>query len=72
MDTATLAYRPAERDVLGAGRDLRVDVGEHHLRLHDAELSVVDRHDRTMAAQVPAAAAGFGVADDFRRPPSGI
>ena len=46
-----------------AGGDLRVDVGEHDVRLHDAELAVVDRHDRTVAAQVPAAAAGFRVAD---------
>ena len=41
-----------------------VDVGEHDVRLHDAELPVVDRHDRTMAAQMPAAAARLGVADD--------
>ena len=39
------------------------DVGEHDVGLHDAELPLVDRHDRTVPAQVPAAAAGFGVAD---------
>ncbi len=54
----------AERDVRGAGGDLRGDVGEHDVRLHDAELPVVDRHDRTMPAQMPAAAARFGVADE--------
>ena len=43
------------------GRDLRVDVGEHDVRLHDAELAVVDRHDRAMPAQMLAAAARFGV-----------
>jgi hypothetical protein len=49
--------------------DLRVDVGEHHVRLHDPELAVVDRHDRTMAAPVPAAAAGFRIA---HQPPAAV
>ena len=52
-----------------AGRDLRGDVGEHDLRLHDAELPVVDRHDRTVPAQMPAAAARLGVAD---QPPRAV
>ena len=56
----------AERDVLGAGRDLRVDVGEHDVRRHDAELAAVDRHHRTMPAQMLAPAARFGGADGFR------
>ncbi len=45
------------------------DVGEHDVRLHDAELAVVDGDDRTVAAQVLAAAAGLGVAD---QPPLAI
>ncbi len=52
----------AKGDVARAGRDLRVDIREHDLLLNDAELPVVDRDDRAVAAQVPAAAARFGVA----------
>jgi len=59
-----------EGDVLGAGGHLRRHVGEHDLGLDDAELSLVDRHDRTMpAGDDGQAAAGFGVADDSRSPP---
>ncbi len=47
-----------------ARRDLGGNIGEHDLGLHDTELSVVDRHDRTVPAEMTAAAAGFGVADD--------
>ena len=57
----------AEGDVPRAGGDLRGDVGQHDVGLHDAELPLVDRHDRTMPAQVPAAAAGLGVADRSAR-----
>src|SRR4051812_20422805 len=53
--------RIAKGDVLRAGADLRGDVGQYHLGLDDAELSVVDRNDWAMATPMPAAAARFGV-----------
>src|SRR5262245_5401265 len=53
--------RIAKRDVLSARRHLGVDVGQHDIRLDDAELTVVDRHDRTMAAEMTASAAGLRV-----------
>jgi hypothetical protein len=53
----------AEADVLGAGRDLLADVGQHDVALHDPELAAVDRHDRAVPAQMLAAAGGLGVAD---------
>ena len=54
----------AEGDVLRAGLDLGADVGQHHLDRHDAELPVVDRHNRTVPAAMLAAAGGLGGADD--------
>ena len=54
----------AEREVLRARRDLGGNIGEHDLGLHDTELSVVNRHDRTVPAEMTTPAAGFGVADD--------
>ena len=54
--------RVAERDVPGARRDLRANVGHDDVDRDDAESAVVDRHDRTVAAPVLAAAAGLGVA----------
>ena len=59
--------RIAERDVAGACRDLTRDVGEDDLGLHHAELAVVDRDDRTVAAQMTAAAARLGVTDQRAR-----
>ena len=56
--------RIAERDVLGAGTDLRSDVGHYDVDRDHAEPAVVHRHDRTVAAAMLAAAAGFRVADD--------
>ena len=56
----------AERDVLGASPDLRVDVGEDDVSRHDAKLAAVDRHDGAVPAQVLAAPACFGGADGFR------
>src|SRR5437868_2176190 len=58
-----------ESNVRSTSRDLRGDVGKDHVALYDAELPVVNRHDRAMAAQVPAAAARFGVAD---KPPIAV
>ena len=56
--------RVPEGDMLGAGLDLLGDVGEHDVPLHDPEPAVVDRDDRAVAAAVPAAAAGLGVAGE--------
>ena len=58
----------AERDVPRAAGDLRRDVGEDDARRDDAELPVVNRHDRAMAAQMFAAAARFGVPHRTCRP----
>ena len=59
--------RVAEGDVLDALRHLRRDVGDDDVGWHDAELPVVDGHDRAVAAAVLAAAAGLGVAGDAPR-----
>ena len=45
---------------------LAANVLEHHVARHDAKDAVIDRHNRTMAAEMLAAAAGFGVARDAR------
>ena len=55
--------RIAEGDVAGAGGHLARNVGQHDVGLHDAELPCVHRHDGTVPAQMPAASARFGVAD---------
>ena len=49
----------AERNVLRAGGHLAANVFQYNFARHDAENSVVHRHDRAMAAQMLAAAAGF-------------
>src|SRR5215510_11642322 len=59
--------RIAERDVLSAGRYLRRYVREDDVGLHDAELAVVDRNDRTVPAEVPAAAACLRVSHSSPR-----
>ena len=61
--------RITKGDVPRAGGDLRGDIREHHLRLHHAKLPLVDRDDRTVAAEMPAAAAGFRVARDHTLAP---
>ena len=53
----------AESDVGGAGGHLAADVLEHDIRLHDAEEAAVDGDHGAVAAEVLAAAGGFGVAD---------
>ena len=55
--------RIAERDVPRAGGDLPPHVFQHDVALNHAKAPAVDRHDRTMPAQVFAAAACFRVAD---------
>jgi hypothetical protein len=52
----------AKRDMLRARRHLAANILQHDVALHDAELPLVDRHNRTMPAQVLAAAAGFRIA----------
>lgn len=54
----------AEGDVGGSGGGLVVDVGEDGVFTDDAEGSVVDGDDRAVAAEVLAAAGGFGVAGE--------
>ena len=61
----------AEGDVLGAGGHLLIDVREHDVGRDDAELAVVDRHDRAMPAAMLAAAGRIG-RPATRREPSGI
>jgi hypothetical protein len=51
----------AESDVLCTRIDLGGHVGEHHVGLHDPELSVVDGDDRTVPAKVAAPSRRFGV-----------
>ena len=56
----------AEGDVPGAGFDLAADVLHHDVALDDAEGPLVNGDDGAMAAEMFAAAAGFGVAGDAR------
>ena len=53
----------AKRDVLRARLDLRRDIGQHDLRLDDAELSFVNRHDGTVPAEMPAPSARLCIPD---------
>ena len=69
MTGAIEEVRIPERDVLCARADLLPDVLEHDVPLDDAERPAVDGDDRAMAAQVPAAPAGLGVADGSRGSP---
>jgi len=59
--------RIAEGDVPRARCHLVRDVGEDDSLLHDAELAVVDRHNRTVPAQMTAAAARLGVPGERAR-----
>ena len=52
---------------VGALLHLRADVGQHDVDRHDAELAVVDRHDRTVPAAMLASARRIGGADDLAR-----
>ena len=53
----------AKRHVRRAGLDLLAHVRDHHVDGDDAELPAVDRHDRTMPAQMLAAARRLRVPD---------
>ena len=55
--------RIAERDVCRARRHLPPYVLQNDIALHDAERAPVNRNHRAMAAEVPAAARGLGIAD---------
>ena len=54
----------AKGDVFGAGTDLPADIFEHHFARNDAENPIVDGNNRTVAAEMLAAAAGLGVTRD--------
>jgi hypothetical protein len=54
----------AEGDVLSPGFDLTANIFEHYVALHDPEIAVIDRHDRTMPAEMLTAAARLRVARD--------
>src|SRR5574341_172250 len=58
--------RVTEGDVARARFDLIANICQHHVALHDAELSTVHRDNRTMAAQMLAAAACFGITRNAR------
>jgi hypothetical protein len=54
----------AKRDVLRTRRDLRPDVVHDHVDRNGAKRPAVDRHDRTVPAQVLAPARGVGRSND--------
>ena len=56
--------RIAEGDVLRAGGHLAADVFHDDVAAHDAENAFVDGHDRAVAAEMFATAAGLRGADD--------
>src|SRR5947209_525233 len=56
----------AERDMLRAGSDLLANVGEDDVAVHDAEDTFIDWHDGAMTAEMFAAAAGLGGANDAK------
>ena len=57
--------RVAEGDVLRARGDLLANVFEHHVAAHHPEMPAVNRHHRTMPAQMLAAAARLRIGDEF-------
>ena len=58
--------RVAEGDVAGAGFDLAFHICQDDVGLNNAEFTLVDGHNRTVTAQVFAAATRLGVADSSR------
>src|SRR5438105_9605851 len=58
--------RITEGDVLRAGLHLAPNIFQYDLLLDDPEVPVIDRNNRAVPAQVPAAAACFRVADNMR------
>src|ERR1700680_2032660 len=56
--------RITEGDVLSPHFDLAANIFEHYRALHDSEFAAIDGHNRTMAAEMLAAAARLRVACD--------
>src|SRR5437588_9891820 len=54
--------RISKRDVPGSRLHLLSNILEHDFWLHDSERALIDRHHRTMAAQMLASAARLGIA----------
>src|SRR2546429_6511124 len=61
MPAAIEKIRIAEGNVLRAGHHLLANVREHNFTIHYPEHSLVNRHNRAMAAQMLASAARFGI-----------
>ena len=57
----------AESEVLGTGFDLLANVRKNDFPRHDAKLARINRYDRTMAAEMFAAARSFSVTGDAMR-----
>src|ERR1700722_7286241 len=53
----------AEGDVSGSERDLLPNIVEYHVALNHTKLALIYGHDRTVAAEMFAAAAGFCIGD---------
>src|SRR4029077_5460561 len=64
MARAVEEIRIAKGDMPSAGGHLPPDVFEHNLCLYNSELSAVNRHDRTVPAQMLTPAARFRVPDN--------
>ena len=62
MARAVEEVRVAKRDMRGPGRHLLADVCQHRRGGHDEKASVVDGHDRAVAAGVQAAARRLDIA----------
>jgi hypothetical protein len=58
----------AEGDVLRTRIDLGLNVCQHDVGLHDTKLPVVNRHNRTVPAQMPTPAARLGRAHEPAAP----
>ena len=54
----------AKRDVLRAGADLRAHVVQDDIEWNRPESAAINRHDRTVPAQMLAASRGLGGSDD--------
>ena len=57
--------RIAEGNMLRSRLDLLANVGQHHIALHHAKFSFVNRDYWAMPAQVLAAAAGLGISGEL-------
>jgi hypothetical protein len=64
VDRAVEEVWIAEGNVFGSCRDLLVDVLQHDLGLNDPEPTLIDRNNRAVPTEVPAAPARLGVTRD--------